>query len=308
MKILVVGGTKFVGRAIVERAYADGHEVTLLHRGESEAADLPDVEHVHADRLGDLSVLSDRTFDAVVDVCAYFPRHVSTLADALGDRTGHYTFISTISAYPDDTPARSTELTPIRQPPFPDTEVVTGETYGALKAACETVVQQRFSGRALIIRPGYIVGPNDTTDRYTTYVRRAALDDPLLMPGKPEGPMQIVDVRDVANFTIERLEQRDTETYVVVGEDTTFGEIAQVTREAAGTSPKIEWVGAEDLDLNADGDAAGFPLWSSESDDFLRFDATKAIDAGLSYRTLLDTTADTLVWDVLRGRPPLSAR
>jgi len=305
MKVLVVGGTQFVGRAIVETAYERGHDITLLHRGETEPSDLPAVEHLHADRLGDLSMLADREFDAVVDVCAYFPRHVTTLADALGDRVRHYTFISTISAYPDNLANGATETTSIRQPPFPDTESQAGENYGGLKAACESVVRQRFAERALIVRPGYVVGPYDVTDRYTSYVRRAALDDPLLMPGGPEDPMQLIDVRDLAEFTVLRVEFRDTETYVVVGVDTTFGEIANVTREAAGTRPKVDWVAPEDMGDDKSGEVTEFPLWSPNPSGLLRFDATKAVNAGLTRRPLLDTTADTLAWDVLRGCPPL---
>ena len=305
MRILVVGGTAFVGRAIVETAVARGHEVTVLHRGETEPVDLPPVEHLHVDRLGDLSVLAGREFDSVLDVCAYFPRHVATLADALAGRVGHYTFISTISVYPDDVVTGATESSPIRQPPFPDSEIPVGSAYGDLKAACETVVQQRFAGRALIIRPGYIVGPYDTTDRYTSYVRRAALDDPLLMPGDPADPMQVVDVRDLAEFTVARVEATDIETYLVVGEDTTFGDIATIACEAAGTSPKVEWIVSDDITDGASGDAFEFPLWSPDAGGFLRLDPAKALAAGLLRRPPLETTADTLVWDVLRGRPPL---
>jgi len=175
MKLLVIGGTHFVGRHAVMQAVERGHDVTVFHRGRSEPGNgFPDVEHIHGDRDGDLSALNGRAWDAALDTCGYVPRIVRLSARVPGI-AGHYTFVSSLSVYPDDVEEGATEATPRHGPPFPDTEEDTDETYGPLKVACEVEVQGAFPGRALIVRPGFIVGPHDRNDRFAYWVRRAAM-------------------------------------------------------------------------------------------------------------------------------------
>ena len=174
MKLLVIGGTRFVGRAFVEQAVRHGHDVTVFHRSASEPEGFPSVEHLHGDRDGQLGLLRRHSWDAVLDTCAYVPRAVREASAVLRDVAGHYTLVSTLSVHPDDMPAGSTERAVTYQAPFPQTETVTDETYGPLKVACEQAAQEAFGNRCLIIRPGYIVGPHDPSDRFTFYLRRVA--------------------------------------------------------------------------------------------------------------------------------------
>ena len=173
MRLLVIGGTRFAGRALSAQALAAGHTLTLFHRGNTGAELFPEAEHLTGDRTVDLSALAGRQFDAVVDFCGYTPRAVERSASLLAE-SGWYGFVSSISAHVEGIPPGGDEDSPIHQPPFPETEEITGETYGPLKVACERVVQARFGERAAIVRPGFIVGPHDPTDRFPSLVRRAA--------------------------------------------------------------------------------------------------------------------------------------
>ena len=207
MRILIIGGTRFVGRHIVESAVAHGHQVTLLHRGTSGDDPFPHCEHLHLDRDGDLSVLSDRSFEAVIDVSAYVPRQVNSLADALGDRAGRYLFISTVSVYdlPAETPFdENGALTAV--PSDPTTEDVTEETYGGLKVLCERAARERFGDRLTIVRPTYVVGPFDYTHRFTYWVERLARGGEVLAPAPSDAWLQIIDARDQATFVVRLLE------------------------------------------------------------------------------------------------------
>ena len=226
MQLLVIGGTHFVGRALVEDAVERGHEVTVFHRGPAEPAGFPPVEHVHGDRDGGLEGLAGRTWDAAIDTCGYVPRVVRDSARLLADAVRSYTFISTLSVYPDDAPAGCNEGTPTHQPPFPDTEEITDESYGPLKVACEREALDAFSGRCLVVRPGYIVGPHDPSDRFTYWVRRAAAGGRMLAPGPQDHALQVVDVRDLGAFTLDHVEAGTADVFGVVGphEPLTWGE------------------------------------------------------------------------------------
>ena len=167
----MIGGARFSGRAMTELALERGHEVTLFHRTPS--ALFPEAEHVLGDRDEGIAALEGRRFDAVIDTCGYVPRAVRLSTRLLAD-SGWYGFVSSLSAHPEDLPPGGTEDSPIFEPPFPDTEEVTDETYGPLKVACEREVTETFGDRACVIRPGFIVGPHDPTDRFTSWVRRGA--------------------------------------------------------------------------------------------------------------------------------------
>ena len=194
MRILVVGGTIFVGRALTEVALARGHAVTLLNRGKSGAAVPAGVEQLTADRNGDLSVLQGREWDAVIDTCAYFPRQVRSLRTALGGAP-HYTLISTVSVYADHARPGLNEESPLATPILDDTiTTVDAGSYGPLKSGCEAVAG---TGN-LIIRPGIIAGPHDPTGRFAYWIRRLADEGEFLAPGDGSAALQVIDARDLA--------------------------------------------------------------------------------------------------------------
>lgn len=305
----MIGGTRFFGRAAVEEAVLRGHRVTVFHRGESEPDGFPDVEHVHADRAHGLASLQGRTWDAVLDTCAFVPAEVREVADAIGNAIGHYTLVSSLSVHPEDLPVGATEATPVYPPPYPDTEDVTDETYGPLKVASELEARTSFDRRLLVIRPGYIVGPNDPTDRFTFWVRRAAAGGRMLAPGPPDAPVQGIDARDLGTFVVERIEARDVETYGVVGpgERATMGDVLGAARTSSGADTEFVWVDAEFVLGLGDERESWFPMWHPHLPGFHTYDATRATTAGLHPRPFVQTVADTLAWDRERGFPPLKA-
>jgi 2'-hydroxyisoflavone reductase len=305
MKLLVIGGTQFVGRAFVDEASRRGEEVTVFHRGASEPADLPEVDHVHGDRDGQLDRLLRRTWDVVLDTCAYSPRAVREVA-ALADSFDRYALVSTLGVHPDDMPVGYNEETATYQPPFPDTEEITGDTYGPLKVACEREAVRAFGGRCLIIRPGYIVGPHDPTGRFTFYLRRAAAGGEMLAPGPPDAPFQVLDVRDLATFMLDRIRVGDSGIYGVVGpgEPIAMRDVLEIARDAAGANTTLTWASEDFLHNLGDEIQSWFPMWEPGWG-VHTYNAGKAIAAGLRHRPFLQTVADTLAWDADRGRPDL---
>ena len=309
MRILTIGGTRFFGRAFVEEAARRGHEVSVFHRGESEPAELAGIEHLHGDRKGGMDALGGRSWDAVLDTCAFVPREVRTLAEAIGDRIGHYTLVSSLSVHPDDLPVGANEDTPTFQAPYPDTEEVTEETYGPLKVACEVEAATRFGGRLLVVRPGYIVGPNDPTDRFTWWVRRAAAGGEMLAAGPPDAPVQGIDARDLGTFVLDRIEAHDTDTYGVVGpaEPATTADVVEAARSAVGADTSFVWADPDFVLGLGEMHETWFPMWHPHLPGFHAYDAAKATAAGLAPRPFGETIVDTLTWDRDRGEPPLQA-
>ena len=309
MKILTIGGTRFFGRAFVEEAASRGHDVTVFHRGESEPEDLTSVDHLHGDRRAGGELLAERSWDAVLDTCAFVPRDVRELAQMVGGRIGHYTLVSSLSVHPDDLPIGATEDTPTHQPPFPDTEDVTEETYGPLKVACEVEAAAAFAGRLLVIRPGYIVGPHDPTDRFTYWVRRAAAGGEMLAAGPPDASIQGIDARDLGIFVLDRIEAADTDTYGVVGpaEPATTATVLESARAAGGADTTFVWADQEWVRGLGDRHETWFPMWHPQLPGFHAYDPSKATTAGLRPRPFDETIADTLSWDRERGFPPLEA-
>ena len=307
MKLLVIGGTRFAGRAFVDLAVRQGHDVAVFHRSVSEPEDFPSVEHVHGDRDSQLDLLRGRTWDAVLDTCAYIPRAVRAASAVLADAVGHYTLVSTLSVHPDDMPAGSTERAAIYEPPFPQTEVVTAQTYGPLKVACEHAATAAFGDRCLIIRPGYIVGPHDPSDRFTFYLRRAAGGGEMAAPGPPDAPLQVIDARDLAAFMLGRIEAADGGVFGVVGpgEPIVMRDVLDTSRDVATADTTFTWVSEEFLDAVGDQAQEWFPMWEPQFPGVHTYDAAKAVAAGLRYRPLGQTVADTLAWDQQRGQPDL---
>jgi 2'-hydroxyisoflavone reductase len=308
VKLLVIGGTHFVGRAVVDDAVARGHDVTVFHRGAEEPEGFPDVEHLHGDRDGGLDVLRGREWAAALDTCGYVPRVIRDSAQLLADAVGTYAFVSSLSVLPDEAPAGSNEDTPTHQSPFPDSEDITNESYGPLKVACELEAQAAFPGRCLIVRPGYIVGPHDPTDRFTYWVRRAGAGGEMLAPGPDDGSLQVVDVRDLGAFTVDHLEKSTADVFGVVGppEALTWARFLPLVCEVVGAGTSLTWLERLFLEsqLGDDLDEA-FPLRDYQYQGLHRYDGAKAVAAGLTHRPLEQTIADTLAWD--RDRGPLKA-
>ena len=301
MKILVLGGTSFVGRAIVEDALAAGHEVTLFSRGKTGTELFPDLERRVGDRdTGDYASLAEGSWDAVVDVSGYVPRHVGQAMDALGDRGGRYLFISTGSVYDRAQAGDGITEDSARLPAERGTEEIDGETYGRLKVACEDDVLARYGDAATIVRPGIVAGPHDPTDRFTYWVRRAARGGAVALPGRPDQPVQVVDSSDLGRLVVALLEADQPGIYNAVGpaDPVTLQELVQVCATAAGSDIQIVPVGAE-LD---------FPLVLPDSswDVMFRRSAARAYDAGMPKTPLEKTAADVLAWDSERGTPELS--
>ncbi|MCU0262214.1 MAG: hypothetical protein MUF09_00865 [Candidatus Nanopelagicales bacterium] len=301
MRILVIGGTRFVGRHLVAAAIRRGHAVTVMHRG-VECSGAPGAEHLHGDRDADLGVLADREWDATVDVCAYWPRQVSSLADALGERGGRHALISTVSVYADAPEPGLDEQAPLVAPLGLDgsSPPIDGQTYGGLKVGCEHVAGQRHGGGLLIIRPTFIVGPHDPTARFPYWVHRLARGGEVLCPGSPDVPFQYIDARDLATFTVGLLEAGDEGTFHTVEPDPpySFGELLDGVRAAVSPpGTRLTWVSSAWL-ADRGVTAGGLPLWTGTDDPgfALAMDPARAVGAGLRARPLAQTAADTLAW------------
>jgi len=217
LRILVLGGTGFIGPHMVRRARERGHTITLFNRGRSNDDLFPDLETLIGDRDGKLDALKGRQWDAVIDTSGYIPRHVRDSANLLKDAARHYLFISTISVYADFNQPGITEDYPGGTMPDPTVEQITGETYGPLKVLAEQAVREAFPTGSIIVRPGYIVGPGDSTDRWTYWPVRVARGGEVLAPGQPSDPMSFIDARDLAAFTVHLIEQGNTGTFNAVG-------------------------------------------------------------------------------------------
>jgi 2'-hydroxyisoflavone reductase len=227
----------------------------------------------------------------------------------LRDAAGHYTLVSTLSVHPDDLPAGATEATGVHRPPFPQTEKVTAETYGPLKVACERVATAAYGNRCLIVRPGYIVGPHDPTDRFTFYLRRAAMGGEMLAPGPPDAPMQVIDVRDLAAFMLSRIEATDTGVFGTVGpgEPIVMRDVLETARDVTRAGTTFTWASEGFLAAWGDQVYEWFPMWEPQFPGVHTYDPGKAVAAGLRYRPFRETVADTLAWDRGRSQPELRA-
>ena len=301
MRILVIGGTQFVGRHLVAAAIGAGHEVTVVHRGVS-CSRAPGARHLHADRDGDLSILEGQAWDATVDVCAYWPSQVRSLSAALGDRGGRHVLISTVSVYADPPEPGLDERAPLLAPLGLDGErpPIDGATYGRLKVGCEHVAERRYGGELLVIRPTYIVGPHDPTARFPYWVQRLARGGTVLCPGSPTAPFQYVDGRDLARFTLHLLEDGDVGAFHAVHPAAPYSFAEMLEEVRAAVSPEgteLRWVPSAWL-AERGITPAMLPLWSGadEPEFALAMDPALAVQNGLRARPLGQTAADTLAW------------
>lgn len=273
MRILIIGGTRFVGRHITQAALADGHEVTLFHRGRTGSELFPQARHLTGDRNEDLSALAEGSWDATVDACAYVPRQVRSLAQALDGRGGQHVFISSTSAYGPPVTAGFSEDAPLAQLDDPATEEVTERTYGGLKVACERSVAELYGssggGGATIVRPTYVIGPHDYTYRFTWWVERIARGGIVLAPGEPADPIQVIDARDLASWIVSLITRSVTGTFHAVSPAPPFGfadMLEAIAAEVAPPGTELAWVSREFL-LEQGEDDAGLPLWPGPDPD-----------------------------------------
>lgn len=293
MRILVLGGTQFLGRHAVDAALARGHQVTLFNRGQTRPDLFPDVEKLRGDRDGALAALEGRDFDAVVDTSGYVPRVVAETLDALGN-VGHYTFVSSISVYADlSTPP--TESSPLARLKEPTEEW--REAYGELKVLCENVVRERFSD-AFVPRPGLIVGPWDPTGRFTYWPTRLAAGGRVLAPLPPDADTQVIDARDLADWIVRAAEEQLGGTYNAVGPVTTREHVLETCRRVAGGNAELVWVDPDFLNGQDVDEWMELPLWLYDEQyrGMLSVDASPALAAGLRPRPLEETVRDTLEW------------
>jgi nucleoside-diphosphate-sugar epimerase len=300
VRILVLGGTSFVGRAIVDDALRSGAEVTLFGRGKTGPGLFTNLARLIGDRdSGDYAALRTGTWDAVVDVSAYVPRHVGQAMDALGERAGRYAFISSHAVYQlDGLGPGSTEDTP-RRPPVRDTEELTDATYGPLKVACEDDVLARYGTSATIVRPGKVAGPHDSQPGLTYWVRRAARGGRVALPGNPLQPVQVVDSRDLARLVVQLVTDDRPGAFHAVGpaDPVSLGGLIETCARVANA--KVEIVPVPPATAKA-----SFPLvranWPSQ-----QRSPARARAAGMPATPLEVTAADVLAWDHKRGQPPL---
>jgi 2'-hydroxyisoflavone reductase len=301
VRLLVLGGTSFVGRHLVLAARAAGLDVTLFNRGQTNQGLFSDLDRLVGDRERDLSALRGRRWDAVLDVNGYIPRVVGATAAALGAECEHYTYISTVSVYGMTGQVAPNESHPVTELDS-DTEEVTGETYGALKARCEDTVRERFGDRALIVRPGVVVGPYDPTERFVRWVRRAADGDEMLAPGDPAGPMQFIDARDLADWTVRMLMAGEGGTFNAVRPHVPMAEMLEACIAVTGAGTTLTWVAEDFLPEHEVTYWSDLPIWlPREHDGMLRVDPSAAVAAGLTFRPLEDTVRATWLWDRARA-------
>jgi 2'-hydroxyisoflavone reductase len=305
VRLLILGGTLFLGRHLVESALARGHQVTLFNRGRTNPDLFSEVERLRGDRqAGDLGALQGRRWDAVIDTSGYLPRAVRNSAELLRDQTQTYVFISSGSVYADFSRPSIDEDAPLRVPDDPSTEDIAQE-YGGLKTLCERIVKEVFPDRALIMRAGLIVGPHDPTERFTWWVRRVAQSGEILAPGSPGRQVQLIHARDLADWVVASLEGGDGKgIFNVTGPERrlSMGELLETCKQVSDSDARFTWV--DDAFLMEHGVApfTEMPLWLPPGyEGMLGMDIRRALAAGLTCRPLAETASETLAWDAARA-------
>jgi 2'-hydroxyisoflavone reductase len=296
VRLLVLGAPKFLGRAVADAALARSHELTFFNRGRTNPELYPDVEKLVGDRDDDLAALRGRRWDAVIDNCGYVPHVVRASAEALVG-AGRYLFVSTISVYADFSRPMDEESAVATLGDHPVDELTADfSNYGSLKALCETAVREVFDSRALIVRPGLIVGPHDPTGRFTYWPHRFARGGEVLAPARPDRPTQFVDVRDLAVWMIELCERNVGGTFNATNSGVPWRELLETCRDVVGADAEITWVPDEFLVEHGVGEWMELPLWiadpaMSAADEVV---VDRALAAGLRFRPLVDTVHATL--------------
>ena len=299
MKILMIGGTQFVGRHMAAEVLDRGHELTLFHRGKTNPGLFPEAREVLGDRMTDLERLGEE-WDVVIDTCGYFPRQVRLSGEHLKDRVGRYVFISTISVYRDFSREGVDEKAYVKTLEDPELEELNWSTYGPLKTECEGVIDGIYQDRAFVIRPGVIAGPWDSTDRFTYWAWRVAQGGKVLAPGPAEANIQVIDARDLARWVVDGVEVARRGTYNAAGPQMSFSEMLDACRRGVDVEAEFVWASPEQLREWELDDTQKMPLWNEEGDGrkagMYAVDSSKAVAEGLTYRPLEETARDTVAW------------
>ena len=310
MNLLILGGTAFLGRHLVEIARQRNLNVTLFNRGRTNPGLFPQVETIIGDRKESLAPLAGRAWDAVIDTSGYHPTDVRASAAFLAPKVGRYLFISTISVYSDFSTPNLNESASVARLDNPENATVSGETYGPLKTNCEDVVQELYGERSLIIRPGLIVGPHDPTARYTYWPVRVQRGGEILAPESPSVPVQYIDVRDLATWSLEMAARGKHGVYNATGpaHRHTFGEFLNSCRAVTGSEAAYTWVTPQFIAEQSVAPFMELPLWvSQEMAGLLTVNCERAIAAGLTFRPAEETARATLAWHAARPPGPLKA-
>ena len=309
LRILILGGTGFIGPHEVRYAIARGHKVTLFNRGKTNPGLFPDVEKLQGDRaVGDYKSLAGRDWDVVIDNPTTFPRWVREAGAALKGHAKHYIFVSTISVYAKNDQPGADETAETAKTTTPDSEdrAQMMRLYGPLKALSEQESEKAFPGHATVVRPGLIVGPGDLSDRFTYWPQRLQKGGEVLAPGNPTDPVQIIDARDLAEFIVRLAENGTTGTFNATGPQSrlTMSEMLGGIRSVMSTDAWLTWVDADFLEASKVGPWMDMPVWVPPAGDALGFaqrSIAKALAAGLTFRPLAVTAKDTL--DFYNGEP-----
>jgi 2'-hydroxyisoflavone reductase len=309
VRLLVLGGTGFVGRAFVEVALEAGHDVTLFNRGQRDPDAFPEAEHVAGDRERDLSALDGGTWDGVFDASCYVPRVARLSARALAGRAGVYAFVSSLSVYSDERTSDQDELAPFGTIDDPATEVIDDRTYGPLKVLAEREVHDVFGDRALIERPGFIVGPHDTIDRMPWWLRRVARGGAVAAPSSPDYPLQLIDARDIGVWTLSMLEAGRGGLFNLCGPERPlrYGELLETIKRVTRSDAEFVWLPESFLaEEGVDPNEEPFPYWlGPASESAPTFSNRRALDGGLMFRPLEQTIRDEVAWDAARPQETL---
>ncbi len=310
LKVLILGGTGFIGPHFVDALTAAGHKITLFNRGKRDPEVKPGIEQLLGDRNGKIETLKDRDWDVVIDNSGYTPSQVKATAELLKDHVAKYIFISSISVYADFAKAGVDEDYKLAELKDPTTEVVNGETYGGLKALCEKVVETTYGKRGTIIRPTYIAGPGDHTDRFTYWPFRVSKGGEMLAPGTPSDPFQYIDVRDLAGFILTCVVKDVNGRFNLCGPQgaVTMGSLLEEARRVTRANTQFVWASPEFLEANEIiGEKAKgnfLPIWqppTGEEAGLLLVSPARAVKKGLKFRSLETTIRDTLEWQ--KSRP-----
>ena len=304
LRILILGGTGYLGPSTIEAAQARGHKVSMFNRGKTRPELFPNVEKLHGDRDPKkdegLKALEQGEWDVVIDNSGYYPRMVGASAELLAKRAKRYIYISSISAYKDPNPENGDETAPLATMPDPTLETMGKqyEYYGALKALCEQAAEKAFAGRACIVRPGFIVGPDDPSGRFTYWPVRFDKGGEVAVPGAPTDPVSVIDVRDLGEWLVKLAEDGTVGQFNACGPEKrmAWGRVVEACRKAASAAATPLWMDAEWLSKQQGVD---FPIWapySGETKGFHTWSNARALKAGLRFRPVEQTVKDTLAW------------
>lgn len=305
LRVLILGGTGFIGPHFVTALRSAGHTLTLFNRGRRNPGLFPDIETLTGDRDGKIEALQNRDWDVVIDDSGYVPRVVDLTAQLLKGQVQHYIFVSSISAYADFSTPGIDEDSKLAVLEDPKVEKIDAATYGGLKVLCEQTVQRTYGQRSTVIRPTYIVGPGDTSDRFTYWPARVARGGEMLAPGQPSDPIQFIDVRDLADFMRICVEQRPSGAFNICNPPgaVTIGDLLAASKRISGSNASFVWASTEFLEQHGALESGEIPIWAAPQGDsagFALVSSARAVARGLRFRPLQTTVTDTLDWHAKR--------